>query len=376
MANIKNNMQLHIIGGFLGSGKTTAIIGAARYLAAQGKSVGVITNDQGRHLVDTAILRAELLPAMEVTGGCFCCHFDDLNDRLKDLISQHHPDVIFAESVGSCADVVATVVRPLLEMEVGAVKPNSYTVFADARLLYRFLHGQEMPFSDGINYIFGKQIEEAGLLFVNKVDLVDAARLEEMVAFARASYPQKDIIAASALSEPDIVGWVDGLQAGRFPAPVRSLDIDYDVYAQGEAGLGWVEREYSLSANAERMPTIIQSILARWVDTIRMHQWMDGHVKVIVSSPAGSQKISLAQSGGLVADDELHNYPLDDIAQAKQVTVLLNMLVEDKPDHILQHMHAGIVEVTEKGNARCEVLHTFERVPGYPKPTHRISGVI
>jgi len=38
-------MQLHIIGGFLGSGKTTAIIGAARYLADKGLHVGVITND-------------------------------------------------------------------------------------------------------------------------------------------------------------------------------------------------------------------------------------------------------------------------------------------------------------------------------------------
>lgn len=369
-------MQLHIIGGFLGSGKTTAIIGAARYLAIQGKSVGVITNDQGRHLVDTAILRAELLPAMEVSGGCFCCHFDDLNDRLKDLISQHQPDVIFAESVGSCADVVATVVRPLLEMEVGAVKPSSYTVFADARLLDRYLRGQEMPFSDGINYIFGKQIEEAGLLFINKVDLMDATRLDALVAFAGASYPQKDIIAASALSEPDIMTWVDGLQAGRYPPPVRSLDIDYDLYAQGEAGLGWVDCEYQLSANAERMSAIIQSILVRWLETIRTHRWMNGHVKVVISCVNGSQKISLAQSGEQVAEDELRHFPSGDVAQAERATVLLNMLVEDKPEHMLQHMHAGIMEIAEKENARCEVIRAFERIPGYPKPTHRISDAI
>ncbi|MCJ7549956.1 MAG: cobalamin biosynthesis protein, partial [Anaerolineae bacterium] len=41
-------MDLHIVGGFLGSGKTTAIIGAAKALIAGGKRVGVVTNDQGR----------------------------------------------------------------------------------------------------------------------------------------------------------------------------------------------------------------------------------------------------------------------------------------------------------------------------------------
>ena len=240
-------MQLHIIGGFLGSGKTTAIIAAAQHLSARGMRVGVITNDQGKHLVDTAILRAQDLPAMEVSGGCFCCHFDDLNDRLKDLVSQHNPDVIFAESVGSCADVVATVVRPLLEMEMGTIKPNSYTVFADVRLLRRFLNGLEMPFSEGINYIFGKQIEEAGLLFINKIDLLTPDEIREVTALAVDAYPEKTIIASSALNSADASRWVDDLQAGRYPPSTTSLQIDYDMYAAGEGRMAWIDREYTLS---------------------------------------------------------------------------------------------------------------------------------
>jgi G3E family GTPase len=47
-------MKLHLVGGFLGSGKTTAIGGAARELVRRGVSVGVVTNDQGGLLVDTA----------------------------------------------------------------------------------------------------------------------------------------------------------------------------------------------------------------------------------------------------------------------------------------------------------------------------------
>jgi len=71
-------VDIHIVGGFLGAGKTTAIIQSAKILMAQGKKVAVITNDQGRYLVDTAFTRLSEIPSVEITGGCFCCRYDDL----------------------------------------------------------------------------------------------------------------------------------------------------------------------------------------------------------------------------------------------------------------------------------------------------------
>lgn len=41
-------------GGFLGAGKTTAVGKLAGRLTEKGLRVGLITNDQGRNLVDTA----------------------------------------------------------------------------------------------------------------------------------------------------------------------------------------------------------------------------------------------------------------------------------------------------------------------------------
>jgi len=365
-------MQLHIIGGFLGSGKTTAIIGAARHLASQGKQVGVITNDQGRHLVDTEILRAEQLPTMEVSGGCFCCHFDDLNDRLRDLIDQHHPDVIFAESVGSCADVVATVVRPLLEMEIGALKPSSYTVFADARLLDRYLHDMEMPFSEGINYIFGKQIEEAGLLFINKTDLLDVERVKTLQALASTVYPAVELRAGCALSRKDIIPWIDAIQEGRYPPPVRSLDIDYDFYAIAEGELAWVDRAYQIHHHDIEMQKLLHAILSIWSQIIQENGWIDGHIKVTITTKQVSEKISLAQSGEVMHAEDLISYPIRNYSQAKEINILLNMLVSGDPSEILNKMQGGIDEITNKTGVDLTVIRTFNRVPGYPKPTYRI----
>ena len=45
-------MKLIITGGFLGSGKTTAIQQACGLLLSEGRRVAVITNDQGEVFID------------------------------------------------------------------------------------------------------------------------------------------------------------------------------------------------------------------------------------------------------------------------------------------------------------------------------------
>jgi len=61
-----------LVGGFLGAGKTTALLRLARHLEAQGKRAAVIVNDQSTGLVDTALAAAAGFAVGEVTGGCFC----------------------------------------------------------------------------------------------------------------------------------------------------------------------------------------------------------------------------------------------------------------------------------------------------------------
>src|SRR6059036_3807859 len=82
-----------MIGGFLGAGKTTAVAKLAQRLARQGMRVGLITNDQGRNLVDTAMLRAQGFATEEIPGGCFCCRFNSLVDAANKLTAQNRPDV-------------------------------------------------------------------------------------------------------------------------------------------------------------------------------------------------------------------------------------------------------------------------------------------
>ena len=67
-----NPVRMVLIGGFLGAGKTTLMAQAGRKLAARGKQVGFITNDQAADLVDTAMLKQTGFEVKEVAGACFC----------------------------------------------------------------------------------------------------------------------------------------------------------------------------------------------------------------------------------------------------------------------------------------------------------------
>src|SRR5262252_3183904 len=98
-----------MIGGFLGAGKTTAVARLAQALKEKNLRAGLITNDQGSNMVDTAMLRSRGFPTEEIPGGCFCCRFNSLVDAANHLTRSIAPDVFIAEPVGSCTDLIATV---------------------------------------------------------------------------------------------------------------------------------------------------------------------------------------------------------------------------------------------------------------------------
>ena len=100
--SVKKPVKLIFAGGFLGSGKTTALAALAKRLIQRGMRVGFITNDQSENLVDTIIVRQMLtdlgVPVEEVVKGCFCCKFDELIEHIEKIL-EHNPDVLMGEPV-------------------------------------------------------------------------------------------------------------------------------------------------------------------------------------------------------------------------------------------------------------------------------------
>src|SRR6059036_571214 len=162
-----------MIGGFLGAGKTTAVARLATRLRDQGLRVGLITNDQGQQLVDTAMLASRGFPVEEIAGGCFCCRFNSLTEAAKKLSVESRPDVFIAEPVGSCTDLVATVSYPLRRIYGEDFKIAPLSVLVDPIRVLRVLGLENgRGFSPKVVYVYRKQLEEADFIVMNKCDLL------------------------------------------------------------------------------------------------------------------------------------------------------------------------------------------------------------
>ena len=365
-------MELHLVGGFLGSGKTTAILEAARLLMDKGLRVGIITNEQGKHLVDTAFTNASGIPALEVTGGCICCNLDDFEERIAEITTKFNPQVLFAESVGSCADLVATVIKPLSDYHKTTAQPASLSVFTDSRMLLRYLRGMEMPFSESVIYIFEKQLEEASLLIANKIDLLTSEDAQDLLLLAEQRYPDKHIRPQNSLVSAEVAEWLSLIRSFNNSSPLASLDLSYDLYAKGEAQFAWVDRVYEITFSDLEQKRLIAAWIELIVRKLEIEKYKIAHLKFLITEDEDNFKFNLTSQDNLVEKISTLMKQLDRLKH-KDLKLIFNLMVEGDSAQVDPIIDSVFQEANVKNQISIKEIERFSRTPGYPKPTMRIS---
>jgi hypothetical protein len=271
---------LAVVGGFLGAGKTALILTAAGLLRQRGLRPAAILNDQGSDLVDSHYAAALGVDCDQVSGGCFCCRFPDLVNAASRLL-EFNPDVIFAEAVGSCTDLVATTLRPLLREHGERFQIAPLTVV---------LHPQGRFDNPHLDFLYRNQVAEADLFF---------ARGESVQA------------------------WLNKILSGEAAAGTKILDIDYARYAEAEAALAWLNLRVTTHASpAISAPMLIGPLLDRLEPLICIV-----HLKLFIQSDAGYLKAALTGNGS----DPTIEGALDQ-SPSEQHDILLNIRALNDPD--------------------------------------------
>jgi G3E family GTPase len=362
-----------MIGGFLGAGKTTAVSKLARQLTEQGLKVGLITNDQGRNLVDTAMLRSQGFATEEIPGGCFCCRFDSLVEAAERLTASTRPDVFIAEPVGSCTDLAATVTYPLRRMYQEDFTVAPISVLLDpirAQRVFGLAKGGS--FSEKVLYIYQKQIEEADLVVISKSDLLDAAQLAALQKAILAKYPGKEVIFASARTGKNLASWfarvVDARQSAR-----TAMKVDYGVYADGEALLGWLNCTVQLQAtkafDANKLLTAVATGIQK---RLKAQKSEIAHMKMTLS-PAGSLAGEIAGIN-VVRNDIVPELSFELDAPVKSGQLIINLRAEAAPDVLGTAVREGLDAAQKKFPTLKAIIDHLEHFrPGKPTPTHRIK---
>jgi len=316
MAGQRPAATVAIVGGFLGAGKTTLILKAARVLAARGVRVAVVMNDQGDDLVDAALARRMGVDAGSVGGGCFCCRFPDLVDAL-DAVEAHGAKIIFAEAVGSCTDLAATTVRPLLRDYGNRFRIAPLTVLV-----------HERPQGPDLEFLFDRQVEEADLVIDRGVDL--DWWLSELFR--------------------------DGISAG-----AKQIAVDYDRYARAEAALGWLNARVIIDTRTALSPAMLAGPLLEALDEDLTAAGVGiVHLKLMDQCESGYIKAAITANGQEPAVEGML-----DASPARRHELLLNLRGLGDPAAL-----RSVVESVLAGyRVRSRTLDSFTPAP--PVPYHR-----
>ena len=346
---------LVLTGGFLGAGKTKLLVRAARLLHERGMRAAIITNDQGGALVDTRMATAAGFDAGEIAGACFCCRFGDFIAAAQSLLAVR-PDVIFAEPVGSCMDLSATVLQPLKSLHGAQLRLAPFSVLVDPQRAAQFAQPDADPH---LLYLFQNQIAEADLVVYTKSDLY----------VGQASTPAAGLQTrrVSALTGQGVAEWLDEVLSGRLRAGGQLLDIDYARYAAAEATLGWLNWEAELRLETALTPAaIVGPLLERLDGELTRASAPIAHLKIFDRAPSGYIRAGICRNGDQPSvEGDLLASP------ARRHELVINLRARALP----AVLDDAVARATSELPAALRILQHQCFQPSPPVPEHRYHKV-
>jgi G3E family GTPase len=158
-------MEVVIVGGFLGSGKTTTVINMGKYLAEKGKKVAIIVNEIGEIGIDGDVVKKFGFDTKEITNGCICCTLKvGLKTAVNAIMKEYEPDILMIEPTGIAFPSSIKNEFKLMNLSE-EVKVAPLVTLIDGS---RFKHLMK----EAKNFAI-RQIVDAEILGINKVDLMD-----------------------------------------------------------------------------------------------------------------------------------------------------------------------------------------------------------
>lgn len=166
----KQGMPVTIITGFLGSGKTTLLNHILNN--QQGLKTAVLVNEFGEIGIDNELIVSTDENMVELSNGCICCTINnDLVDAVYKVLEKDDKlDYLVVETTG-LADPLPVALTFLGTELRDLTRLDSIITVVDAANYSLDLFNSQAAYS---------QIAYGDVIILNKVDLVDAATLDEL----------------------------------------------------------------------------------------------------------------------------------------------------------------------------------------------------
>ncbi|MGN1045373.1 MAG: CobW family GTP-binding protein [Candidatus Methanomethylophilaceae archaeon] len=185
-------MKISQIAGFLGSGKTTALMKIVDGLMERGDKVAIVVNDVGDISVDAKFVEAHGLKVKEISGGCICCQIaGSFAETIAKLYDNYRPDIVIVEPSG-------------VAIPWGLKRAAEYS---EAKTDVHITHAPVITLVDStriemlmraVKRLVETQIREADVCFINKIDAATPEEIKMTEQFIREINPTAEITYMSA----------------------------------------------------------------------------------------------------------------------------------------------------------------------------------
>jgi len=185
-------MKIAQIAGFLGSGKTTAVMKVVDELMKDGHKIAIVVNDVGEISVDAKFIESHGLKAKEISGGCICCQIaGSFAETLAILHDTFNPSIVIVEPSGVAIPWGLKRAAEYSEAKTEMVIEHAPVItLVDATRIDMLLRA--------VRRLVETQIREADVCFVNKVDSATPAEIAKTEEFIRSINPKAEVLHMSS----------------------------------------------------------------------------------------------------------------------------------------------------------------------------------
>lgn len=182
-------MKMIIIGGFLGSGKTTVIRHLARHLVDKiGEKVVIIENEAGEIGIDDKLLSVDGFQVKEIFAGCVCCQLTaELTLTVNKLRDEFNPQWIILEASGVAKP---DTIQGTLKKYGKGIDLMHTLVLVDS--------GRWNQLYDVVSTLLESQIASSDWIILNKTDEIDSFQLIEIEMHVKKLNPKAKLFKAAA----------------------------------------------------------------------------------------------------------------------------------------------------------------------------------
>jgi G3E family GTPase len=241
------------------------------------------------------------------------------------------------------------------------------SVLADPIRLNDILNGETAGLHPSAAYIFRKQLEESDLILISKSDRVSPDELLVLKEKAKLHFPDSEVMVVSSLSGEGIDEWLNEVLT-RTDAGKRLVEVDYDVYAEGEAVLGWLNTTIELSGRKTDWDAFARELMQNLSHQFDSMKASVGHVKILIES---GENYLIGNLTGLNETLSFRN----SAGTSSEARLTLNARVEMSPE-ALEEIVRKTLDATKGKNLRKKIVALRCLSPGRPKPTFRFDQVI